>query len=269
MPVIIPNTFASATTTIPLSQLDANFGVLASSINAITNGTQTVSALTVTVITGGSASLTGLSVSGNTVLGSASLTGLNVSGTTVLDNVTVSGAVTIDGSLAVSGTSTFDDITASGATFTNVTVSGDIAIGEDLTVSGSTHVREVAEFANIQAVAASGTINLDWNDGGILYLTSTATSNFSINMRGASAITLNSVLATGEAAGFAVVVTQGATGMSQTNFLVDGATASVYWQGGVTATPTTSGLDVLSGTVIKTGNASFVVLESSTKFKRL
>lgn len=239
MPVIIPNTFASATTTIPLSQLDDNFSVLASSINAITDGTQTVSSLTVLTITGGSASLTGLDVSG---------------------------AVTIDGSLAVSGTSTFDDITASGATFTNVTVSGDVSIGEDLTISGSTHVKEVAEFANIQAVAASGTVNLDWNDGGVLYLTSTGTSNFEINIRGASGVSLNSVLATGEAAGFAVIVTQGASGHQQTNILIDGVTGVPYWQGGSQPSGSIAGLDVYAGTVIKTGSGSFVVLESMTNF---
>lgn len=250
MPVIIPNTFASSTTTIPLSQLDANFEVLASSINAITNGTETVSALTVLTITGGS----------------ASLTGLDVSGTTILDSVTISGAVTIDGSLSVSGATTLDDVTASGATFTNVTVSGDVTIGEDLTVSGSTHVREVAEFANIQAVAASGTINLDWNDGGVLFLTSTATSNFDINIRGASGVSLNSVLATGEAAGFAVVITQGASGHSQTNILIDGVTGAPYWQGGSQPSGSIAGLDVYAGTVIKTGSGTFTVLESMTNF---
>ena len=190
--------------------------------------------------------------------GAGSFTSLSVSGSTTVDDITAaSGDFTY---LSVSGITDLDVINAGTGTFAEINIDG------DLTVSGTTHVREVAEFANIQAVAASGTINLDWNDGGVLFLTSTATSNFDINIRGASGVSLNSVLATGEAAGFAVVITQGASGHSQTNILIDGVTGAPYWQGGSQPSGSIAGLDVYAGTVIKTGSAAFVVLESMTNF---
>ena len=48
LPVVIPNDFATATASIPLSQLDANFDVLADAVNGISNGVETLANITVT-----------------------------------------------------------------------------------------------------------------------------------------------------------------------------------------------------------------------------
>jgi hypothetical protein len=190
--------------------------------------------------------------------GAGSFTSLSVSGTTTVDDIAAaSGDFTY---LNVSGITDLDVINAGTGTFAEITVGG------DLTASGTTHVREVAEFTNIQAVAASGTMNLDWLDGGVLYLTGTATSDFNINIRGESGVSLNSVLATGEAAGFTVLIAQGASGHEQLDLLVDGVTASPYWQNGSQPAAGDSGIDVYAGTVIKTGSGTFTVLESLTNF---
>lgn len=190
--------------------------------------------------------------------GAGSFTSLSVSGTTTVDDITAaSGDFTY---LSVSGITDLDVINAGTGTFAEINIDG------DLTASGTTHVREVAEFTNIQAVAASGTVNLDWLDGGVLYLTGTATSDFNINIRGASGVTLNSVLAAGEAAGFTVLIAQGASGHEQVDLLVDGVTATPYWQNGSQPAAGDSGLDVYAGTVIKTGSGTFTVLESLTNF---
>jgi hypothetical protein len=42
LPVTVPNTFAGATASIPLSQLDANFNSLSNAINGIANGVETL-----------------------------------------------------------------------------------------------------------------------------------------------------------------------------------------------------------------------------------
>lgn len=191
--------------------------------------------------------------------GAGSFTSLSVSGSTTVDDITAtSGDFTY---LSVSGTTDLDIVNAATGTFT------EINIGGDLTVSGTTHVREVAEFTNIVSGAPSGTLNVDFLDGGVVYLTTPAASDFAINLRGASGTTLNSVLATGEAAGFVVVLPQNASGHEQNNILIDGATGTIYWQGGTQDAAGASGtFDVYAGTVIKTGSGTFTVFESLTNF---
>jgi hypothetical protein len=53
LPVTVPNTFAGATASIPLSQLDTNFDTLSNAINGIANG---VESLANVQVTGGSVS---------------------------------------------------------------------------------------------------------------------------------------------------------------------------------------------------------------------
>lgn len=48
LPVSIPNTFANATASIPLSQLDTNFTTLSNAVNGINSGTETIANLVAT-----------------------------------------------------------------------------------------------------------------------------------------------------------------------------------------------------------------------------
>ena len=48
LPVTVPNAFAGATASIPLSQLDANFNSLSNAINGIANGVETLANINVT-----------------------------------------------------------------------------------------------------------------------------------------------------------------------------------------------------------------------------
>ena len=52
LPVTIPNTFANATTSIPLSQLDNNFSTLANAINGINSGAEKLTNVAITNSTG-------------------------------------------------------------------------------------------------------------------------------------------------------------------------------------------------------------------------
>ena len=67
LPVTVPNTFAGATASIPLSQLDANFNSLSNAINGIANGVETLANVQVTGGTINNMSSTNLSVSNVTV----------------------------------------------------------------------------------------------------------------------------------------------------------------------------------------------------------
>ena len=48
LPITIPNTFASATTSIPLANLDANFTTLVNAVNGIGNGSEALANVSIT-----------------------------------------------------------------------------------------------------------------------------------------------------------------------------------------------------------------------------
>jgi hypothetical protein len=107
LPVTVPNTFAGATASIPLSQLDANFDSLSNAINGIANGVETLANVQITGGTINNVSSTNLSVS-NVTITSGSVSNANVSN--VLLTNTNRELVTIQAS-AASSTVNFDVLT--------------------------------------------------------------------------------------------------------------------------------------------------------------
>jgi hypothetical protein len=123
------------------------------------------------------------------------------------------------------------------------------------------------ERTTISATAATGTINFDAATQGVLYYTTDASANWTLNVRANSGATLDSILATGDSATVAFLVTQGSTAYYQTEFQVDGSAVTPKWQGGTApAEGNVSSIDSYVFTIIKTGSAAFTVLGSQTKF---
>ena len=50
LPIVITYTFANATTSIPLSQLDSNFTTVVNAVNGIGNGTNALSNVSILVV---------------------------------------------------------------------------------------------------------------------------------------------------------------------------------------------------------------------------
>jgi len=179
----VPNVFGSATTAIPLTQLDANFNTPATL--------------------------------GNTSVG--------------LGNTT-----TTVGNLAL----------------TNATIT------------------EIQETANVTATAANGTINVDVLSNVVYYLTSNAAANWTINFRGNSATTLNTVMATNASLSASVLASQGPTAYYNNNVTIDGAATNVKWQGGSAPTSgNANSVDCYSYVIIKTSTNTYNVFASQTQFK--
>jgi hypothetical protein len=80
LPVTIPNTFANATSSIPLANLDANFVTIYGAVNGIGNGAEALSNVT---ITGGT--IENAAVGGSTAA-AGSFTTLNTSGAVVFND---------------------------------------------------------------------------------------------------------------------------------------------------------------------------------------
>ena len=134
---------------------------------------------------------------------------------------------------------------------------------------GSSKFPNILETATVSATAATGTVNFDSITQSVLYYTTNASGNFTVNFRGSSGTSLNTLLATGESISASFLVTNGSTAYYNSSVQVDGTTSGVTtkWQGGTA--PTTgnaSAIDVYNYVIIKTGSATFTVLASQTKF---
>lgn len=149
---------------------------------------------------------------------------------------------------------------------------GNTTVAQKLTAIGTSStagmkIADVLETATISATAATGTINYDVTTQAVLYYTSNASANWTVNFRGSSGTSLNTLMATGESVTVAFLVTQGATAYYNSAVQVDGASVTPKYQGGTAwSSGNASSIDVYSYTIIKTGSAAFTVLASQTKF---
>jgi len=136
-----------------------------------------------------------------------------------------------------------------------------------LSASGTTSIYEVLEKASIAATSLTGTVNFNALDGAVLYCTSNASGNWTLNVRGDGSTTLNNVMATGDSLSLAVLVTQGSTAYYQSGFQIDGSSVTPKWAGGTAPTAgNASSVDAYTITIFKTGSATFAVFASQTKF---
>jgi hypothetical protein len=123
------------------------------------------------------------------------------------------------------------------------------------------------ERLTVSATAATGTIPLDTLTSGILYYTSDASADWTLNIRGNSETTLNDALTTNDSITVVFFVTNGATPYYQTGFQIDGSAVTPKWQNGTAPTAgNASSIDIYSYTIVKTGNAAFTAFGSQTKF---
>lgn len=116
------------------------------------------------------------------------------------------------------------------------------------------------ERTTISATAATGTVDFDASTQGVLYYTTDASGNWTLNVRGTSGTTLNSVLATGDAITIAFLVTNGATAYYQTAFNIDGSAVTPKYSGGTApAAGNASAIDIYTYTIVKTASETFTV----------
>jgi len=130
-------------------------------------------------------------------------------------------------------------------------------------------LNDAAEVATVSATAATGTIAYDITTQSVLYYTSNASANWTVNFRASSGTSLNTMMSTGQSMTVAFLVTQGATAFFNNVVQVDGTTSGVTtrWLGGAPTAGNASGIDSYRYLIIKTGSATYTVLASVTQFK--
>jgi hypothetical protein len=116
------------------------------------------------------------------------------------------------------------------------------------------------ERTTVSATAATGTVNFDAITQGVLYYTSNASGNWTLNVRGDSGTALNSVLSTGDAITVSFLVTNGGTAYRHTALTIDGSAVTPKWSGGTApAAGNASSIDAYSFTIVKTASATYTV----------
>ena len=148
----------------------------------------------------------------------------------------------------------------------NVSFANQLVLG----VSGTlmqVRLSAAAETVTIAASAATGTVNFDVSTQSILYYTNNASGNWTLNIRGNSSTTLNSIMSTGQSVTVTFLATQGSPAYYASALTVDGSSVTPKWSGGSAPTSgNTNGIDVYTYTLIKVGSGSFTALASQTRF---
>jgi hypothetical protein len=167
---------------------------------------------------------------------------------------------------------------ANAATNNNPTLSAtgdDGNVGIDLTPKGLGAVKltsigsieALQERATVAATGTTGTVTFDLLTQAVLYHTSNAAGNFTVNFRGDGSNTLNNTMNTNDSMTAAFIITNGGTPYYNSAVQVDGSGVTPEWQGGAAPTAgNASSNDIYTYTIIKTGDATFKVFAAQTQF---
>ena len=124
------------------------------------------------------------------------------------------------------------------------------------------------EPTTITTVAATGTIIYEINSQSVLYASTAATANWTLNINFSKAQSLNSYLATGQTVSCVHIVATGATAYYNNVLQIDGTTVTPKYQGGTAwSAGNASSWDTYVYTITKTADRTFIVFASQTQFK--
>ena len=158
------------------------------------------------------------------------------------------------------------NITASGSD-TNIGINFTPKGTGAVTFNGTGKIQAVKEKVTVTAVATTGTTNFDFLTQAVLYHTTTATGQFTLNLRGSSSTTLNNMLSVGESVTGAFLNTNSTFYVS--TITIDGSSTNVTleYQGGSAPTSGNAGIDAYTFTAIKTSTTpAYTILAAQTQF---
>lgn len=175
-----------------------------------------------------------------------------------------------------------DDGILQGGTLSTLNVTGNTTLGSagtntttingKLTINTSTTqlsalINNISETTTVSATAAIGTINYYVTSQSVLYYTTNASGNFTINISAFSGTSLNTALGIGQAITVVFMNTNGATPYYNSAVTIDGSPVTPKWQGGSAPTSgNASSIDIYTYTIIKTASATYTILASQSQF---
>lgn len=177
--------------------------------------------------------------------------------------ITISTAAASNGNIIIAANNT-EDI--------RITPDGNVGIGVStpnarVHIVGTTILEEILEKSNVSATAMGANANVDILDCAIHFYTANSTANTTLNIRGNSTVSLNSVMSTNQSLTIAFVVTNGTSAFRVGNVQLDGANTTIKWSGGSAPTACSNSTEAYAFTIIKTGAAAqYTLLGSKTQF---
>jgi len=175
----------------------------------------------------------------------SNLDNLDLSGNSIVGVTTIFAT-----NVSIAGTLTYEDVT-------NVD-----SIGIITARSGVDFSNILKEGVNITADTLSNNPNVDLSNGMVHLFTTTETTTATQNLRFDGSTSLNSKMSVGEAVTVVVIVTASTVGYAATT-TIDGAAVTESWfNGSAPAKGGTSGYDVYNHHIIKTADATFIVLSN-------
>jgi len=135
------------------------------------------------------------------------------------------------------------------------------------TITIPSFVGAMMEKATITATVPPSPTNYDASTQTVQYYTTNATGNFTLNIRGTSSVSLNTLMATGQAMTLALLINCGATAYYPNVVQIDGTTVTPKWQNAITPSAgIANSVNIYVFTIIKTASATYTVLGSQTQF---
>lgn len=129
------------------------------------------------------------------------------------------------------------------------------------------NIPNMGEITTFVTAAATGTLNYDAVTSSVVYYTSNATGNWTLNLRGNATTTFNNFLQSNQTVTLAMLVTQGGTAYYNNAVTIDGVSVTPKWQGGTAPTSgNASSIDIYTYTIVKSASATYYVFASQTKF---
>ena len=129
------------------------------------------------------------------------------------------------------------------------------------------------ESCSLIGSGLSGTSHHSVEDENAKYWNSAASGNWTYNIRFNSGTTLDSKMSTGETINISYITPVGGSSYYQSGFTIDSSSVTVQWvdnfapaQGGGDPGPASTGYDVYSFAINKTGSNTYIVLGSHTHF---
>lgn len=170
----------------------------------------------------------------------------------------------LDGVTATTAELNYLDVTTLGSSEASKAVTADA--NAKVKFIGTTSVAEMIEKVDIPT-STTGTINFDFLSQAVQLYNTDQTANRTINFRGDSSNSLNSIMAIGESMTAAVLMKQGGTAYYLNTYQVDGSSVTPEWFGGSAPTEgNTNSIDSYVFTIIKTADATFTVLASQSQY---
>ena len=139
-------------------------------------------------------------------------------------------------------------------------------VGMTTVTTGAHFQGMLREECNIVANKLSADTNIDLEDGMIHYYSTNETTTATPNIRWNSSYSLNNKMSTGETVTVTIIYKPNGSGYYAA-LNVDGSGVTEEWNGGdAPSSAESGGYDVLTHTLIKTGNASFLCLSNVSNF---